>query len=100
MTPIQSLCPACLAKIAAGIDKMHADGLADGLTSLHTWCSHNRVAIAIEVTPGGIGGHWILQPAESENEARQRVEQFLAESEQLRIINQFVMQHAQPAGNA
>lgn len=100
MTPIQSVCPACLAKVAAGIEQLHAEGKDDGQNSLHTWCQHNGVAITIEVKPGGIGGHWIIQPASSENEARERIEQALAEAEELRLVRHIVMQYAKPAGNA
>lgn len=100
MTPIQSICPECLAKIAIGIDQVLDVGRDDGLNSLHTWCKHNNVAISLQVLPGGIGGHWIMQPAASESEAKQRVEIALAQAEAERIVTEYLMNKAPPGGTA
>lgn len=63
MIPLNAPCPECLARMAAGIDAMPETGER---TNLYFWCALNRVSAAVEVLPGRLVGHWLLQPALTE----------------------------------
>ena len=67
MIPINTPCPECMARLTAGVDALPDDGERK---NLFFWCPHNRVSAAVEVLPGKLVGHWILQPAASEKAAR------------------------------
>lgn len=70
MIPINTPCPACMGRMSTGIES-----IPEGeRTNLFFWCSHNRVSAAVEVLPGRLVGHWILQPAKTESDARAAVQ--------------------------
>lgn len=63
MIPMNTPCPECLSRLTAGIDAMPE---TSERTNLFFWCPHSRVCAAVEVLPGRLIGHWVLQPAQTE----------------------------------
>lgn len=94
MIPMNTPCPECMARMTAGIEALADDGERKNLAF---WCPHNRVHAAVEVLPGHLIGHWILQPAESEEIARAALQGAIDDDEFMRGLAGQLAQAQKPA---
>lgn len=96
MIPINTICDKCMGDLATRVEAMPDDGTPRNMLF---WCGHNRVGGAVEVLPGKLLGHWILQPAASADAARAMFQIAAAENAALVQLAVGLAQAQKPAAS-